>query len=89
MKTNIYAVFDSKAGVHMSPWLATNHGVASRSFGDQVMNPESPFNRHPDDFILFCLGTFDMVTGAMENFPRAENLGPASQWRQELPTRRG
>ena len=45
-----------------------SEGVAMRQFQDEV-NRESDDNqlyRHPDDFQLFYLGTFDDNTGAMD-----------------------
>ena len=49
------------------PYVASE-GVAMRQFQDEV-NRESDDNqlyRHPDDFQLFYLGTFDDNTGAMD-----------------------
>lgn len=80
IKLNVYAVFDSKAGMHMSPFLSQNHGVATRLFADQVADGRLPFKAHPEDYILFCLGSFDLHAGQFDNLPRAENLGPATQY---------
>ena len=48
--------------------FVASEGVAIRQFQDEV-NRESDDNqlyRHPDDFQLFYLGTFDDNTGAMD-----------------------
>lgn len=90
MKLNLYAVYDSVAGMHLSPFVAQNHGVATRSFGDQVGNPQSPFHAHPDNYVLFHLGTYDLQSGQVENEERAVRLGTALDFMPSLgATQRG
>jgi len=85
MKLNLYAVFDSVAGMHLTPFVAQNHGVAVRSFGDQCGNPNSPFHIHPDNYILFHIGTYDLQSARVENCERAERLGTAMDFKPVLP----
>lgn len=63
-KFNVYAVFDIKVEKFMLPWYAQNNASAIRVFKDNV-NGDSPFNKHPEDYDLYLLGTFDEDTGAI------------------------
>lgn len=65
----IYTVRDSAAQVFGRPFYLANPGVAVRVFTDQVNDPSDGQNdlfRHPDDFELFELGTFDDSSGIFE-----------------------
>ena len=68
MKMVIVTILDTAAGAYGRPAFVASEGVAIRQFQDEV-NRESDDNqlyRHPDDFQLFYLGTFDDNTGAMD-----------------------
>lgn len=53
-----YTVFDRKALVYHLPFFALNDAVAVRTLGDSL-DPNSAFGRHPNDYVLYCCGTFD------------------------------
>ena len=59
MKYNIFAVYDSKAEAYMTPFFMSTEGQAVRSFKDAIANPDLPFGRHPADFTLFVVGSFN------------------------------
>lgn len=61
----VFAVSDIKAGAFMAPFSAASAGLAVRMFQDAVANRDSVFHRHPDDFVLFQIGTFDDLTGEL------------------------
>ena len=68
MKMVIVSILDTAAGAYGRPAYVASEGVAMRQFQDEV-NRESDDNqlyRHPDDFQLFYLGTFDDNTGVMD-----------------------
>lgn len=54
-----YTVFDRKALVYHLPFYAVNDPVAVRTLGDAVVSPDGAFGRHPNDYVLYCCGTFD------------------------------
>lgn len=62
-KIQIFAVFDKKAVVYMSPFYFLQKGQAIRAFEDSVNDPQSAFYKHPEDYSLFELGTFDDTSG--------------------------
>lgn len=59
----IVVVKDTALGAYLTPFFSPGLGVAVRQFGDEVANPESPLNKHPEDYILFECGSFDTDTG--------------------------
>lgn len=65
----VCSMFDVKVGTFMSPFLAPALGAASRSFQDLLGDAQQPFGRHPEDFRLFQLATFDDETGTFANLP--------------------
>lgn len=75
----VYSVRDLKAEAYLQPFFSTNNGTACRSFMESVQKPESPFYKHPADFCLFHLGTFDDVSGKLEP-AMLTNLGLASDY---------
>lgn len=82
MKHVMLAVYDVLAGAYVGqPISAPTRGVGERSFVDEVNRPDSAFGKHPDDFELHELGTFDAVTGRLEPCePRPTVYGRARQF---------
>ena len=76
MKLKLFACHDSKAGAFMQPFFFQATGQAIRAFSDTVNDPKTQLNRHPADFTLFELGTFDDQTGEVETI-KPLNLGVA------------
>lgn len=69
MKQNVYSVRDSVAGVYCKPFTTPNDGLARRDFDAASRDPHSALSQHPDDFTLFCIGSFDEETGLLEAIP--------------------
>lgn len=65
MDQNIYSIYDSKAQAYLPIWLAPNDLVAQRMFGDLVEDGQSNPSKHPEDFTLFRLGSFDPDQGVI------------------------
>lgn len=67
------SVYDSKAEAYMRPWFARSTGEAIRSFSDEVnsSSKESGLAHHPEDFILYELGTWDEISGVVEVLEKA------------------
>lgn len=75
MILKVFAVFDSKAATFGNPFPDQREASAIRNFSDAVndgSNPNNLWHKHPEDFSLFYVGSFDTDTGALhpEN-PRA------------------
>jgi hypothetical protein len=62
METNVYAVYDKKAGTFGVPIFLQNDEVAKRALQTSVLNDPS-FNMYPSDYSLGRLGTYNDQTG--------------------------
>lgn len=61
----ICSVRDSAAELFGQPIYVPSRGVALRSFADEVNRAavDNALNQHPEDFILYELGSFDESSG--------------------------
>ena len=85
MKIKAYAVYDNKAEAFMQPFFAGNPGLAIRTLSDNCKNPESIWNRHPNDFCLYEIGEYDENSGELINHETNKNLGMAIEYiKQEI-----
>lgn len=68
MEMIVVSIFDVAAGVYSRPVFCGTKGLAVRSFQDECRRAGTgdqlgDMQRHPEDFRLFLLGTFDDVQG--------------------------
>lgn len=63
MILRVYAVFDMKSKTFNTPFFLINDDVAKRAFFDLVNDPNTTVARHPEDFSLWCLGSWEDVQG--------------------------
>jgi len=65
----VLAVFDTATRSFMRPFYFPHVGGAVRSFIDEVNseNPDGVLNKHPEDYELHLLASFDEETGVFEN----------------------
>lgn len=62
----ICSVRDSALDAFMQPFVAQSRGQAIRSFTDAVNDGSTPMNKHPSDYELFVIGTFDEDIGEVK-----------------------
>jgi hypothetical protein len=55
----MYVVYDSKAQVYNKPFYFINHQVAIRACRELLSDPNNEISRHPEDFAMFHVGTYD------------------------------
>ena len=79
MLLQVFTVFDSKAESYLPPFYMPALGAALRSFSDTCNDPSHAFNKHPSDYCLFHLGTFDDSTATFEPFIAPQSLGLAQE----------
>lgn len=60
-----YSIYDLKALQYHAPWFQSTDGAAVRMFSEVVNDKNTVFGRHPRDFVLFYIGTYDDQHGAM------------------------
>ena len=71
----VFAVFDSKAEAYLPPIFMPSKGSVIRSFSDLVRDPNHQFGKHPQDYILFDLGSWDEFTGRFDLHPAPISIG--------------
>lgn len=62
-KLMICVVFDKAVECYMQPIFVRHVGEAIRGFTDEVNSKDSPMNRHPSDYVLYLIGTYDAASG--------------------------
>lgn len=65
METNVFTVYDSAAGLYLEPFHAPSIEFAVRGFREAVNKPDHQFNKFPEDYTLFHIGTFDPQSGVL------------------------
>jgi len=66
MNLFVVSVKDRASDVFNRPFFVPHRNIAVRDFTDEVnrVAADNQLNKHPDDFDLYLLGTFDDSTGA-------------------------
>jgi hypothetical protein len=64
----VVCVKDRAAEVFNRPFFVPHRNVAVRDFTDEVNRSagDNQLNKHPDDFDLYLLGTYDDNTGSFD-----------------------
>lgn len=79
MIVNIYSVKDNQVDSYAAPFTSPTNGSALRAFADHVNDPGSMANKHPQDFALYHLGTFNDQEGTIiANMP--QRIGTAAEY---------
>lgn len=81
MILNAYAIFDTASKLFAQPLFLVSDGVAQRVFSDEVNRSESnnQLYKHPDDFLLYRIGTYDDSTGKLSPLEDLELLTSGKQ----------
>lgn len=62
MKMNMYVIRDQRT-TYMTPSVDYNDQSAVRNFEHAVLNKDSLFNSHAEDYSLYRIGEYDNQTG--------------------------
>lgn len=65
MKVKVFAIYDSKATAYLQPFFMRSAGEAIRAFENTAIDPNSMFNKNPEDYSLFQIGEFDESEGTL------------------------
>lgn len=84
MKLKIFSIRDSKVDAFMRPFFAQTTKEALRIFEDSVNNVDSGFFKHPDDYCLYEVGSFDPLKGTLEPLINPQSLGLAVEFIKQL-----
>lgn len=63
MIQKMYSVRDSKAQAFLQPFFSSADGAALRALSDAVTDGKSQLSHHPEDYILYAVGSFDDNSG--------------------------
>lgn len=61
-----YSLLDVKALQYNPPFFQSTDAVAIRALRDLVNDLNTTVGRHPSDFKLYCIGSYDDSTGHFE-----------------------
>ena len=78
MKLEIFTIHDVKAAVYNRPQFMINKAMAIRTFGDLVNDNHGDNNeisKHPEDYTLFHIGTWDDVECEIKPLKTPFSLG--------------
>lgn len=59
MKSNVYATYDTCAGIYSKPFTAQSDNEVVRSFGDIVKDKTHPIGQHPEHYSVWRIGSFN------------------------------
>ncbi len=59
MRMNVYSIFDSATGAYMRPFFLMADPQALRSFTELATDRKHDIGKHPEDYSLVRIGTFD------------------------------
>ena len=66
MKLNAYTIYDVASGIYMRPFFSQADGQAIRGFKDIATDADHEIGKHPEDYTLYRIGSFNDNTGKME-----------------------
>lgn len=66
MKLNVYSIYDTAVGAYMRPFFLQSDGQAQRMFKDLVQDKEHDVGKHPEDYSLVRIGSYNDQKGKLE-----------------------
>lgn len=76
MIQKVFAVRDGKAEAFLQPFYSINAGSATRAFDDTINATDgNQLAKHPADYVLYELASFDDNSGEFTNCVPAKLLG--------------
>lgn len=76
----VFTIYDDKAEMYLPPFCFKTAGQATRAFMESCNDPQHQFNKHPEDFTLFELGTYDDDNARFEIGATPHGLGKALEY---------
>lgn len=81
MLLKVFSIQDVKADAFMNLFTAPANGVATRMFSDLAVDKNTDVGKHPQDYRLVHVGTFDTSTGVLLSTGEGpQSLGFASEF---------
>lgn len=86
MILQVFTVHDQKVGAYLPPFCLANKAQALRAFTDTCSDINHAFNKHPEDYTLFDLGTYDDSNAVFVSNVTPISLGTGLEHLTEVPT---
>jgi len=67
MLIKMFVIYDVKAQFYNKPFYCQNDNVALRAFTDLANDKDTDVGKHPTDFILFSVGTYEDTTAEIKS----------------------
>lgn len=83
MRLNIFTVYDTKAEAYLPPFYMNTKGQAIRAFSDSANDRNHAFCKHPGDYVLFHLGSFDDADASFELDAAPQSVGVAIEFKTQ------
>lgn len=83
MLLQAFTVFDSKAEAYLPPFYMSTKGQAVRAFTDSANDPNHAFHKHPEDYTLFLVGTWDDATAFIHLEKTPVPIGKAIEFKTQ------
>lgn len=64
MELLMFTIYDQKAHAHLPPFVLPRKEQAVRTFSDCINSSDHQFSKHPEDYTLLHIATFDDDSGA-------------------------
>lgn len=61
----VYSIFDRKALIYHPPFFQPTDGAATRLVRDLANDVQTQIGRHPGDYVLYRVGTYDDSNGGL------------------------
>lgn len=74
MLLRAYTLHDNKALNYSPPFFQHNDAMAIRMLTDLVADTNTAPGRHPNDFRMYCVGTYDDSTGLITPITPIEHV---------------
>ena len=68
MDAEVFTVRDSAADRFLTPFMSDTVETAIRQFKEACLADGHQFNKFPEDYVLYHIGTFYAETGALDGF---------------------
>lgn len=81
---DVFSVHDVKADAFLPPFILPKQSMAIRVFSDCINSPDHQFGRHPADYTLFRLGSFDDENGQFLLERTKHSLGNGVEFVQDM-----
>lgn len=85
MILNAYCIYDLKACVYHPPFYFHTDAAAARALSDTVNDSSTNISRHPADYVLYRVGTFDDASGRLEPLSPRHHVADANAFVQLAP----